>query len=137
MVRQVSFNSEKIEWSEHEVWYTRALERTDVIFLLGFSDEGMEQKLIGQVRYVLETPESAEISISLHSGYRGTGNGSLLLKASLEHLHRHSNVTTILARVKSSNRASLKFFEKCGFVPLESPDVGTSEETSVTYILHI
>jgi RimJ/RimL family protein N-acetyltransferase len=67
------------------------------------------------VRFDIEGRE-ATISISLDPAQRGKSLGTLLIWAACRKLVRESNVERIIAFIKPDNVASVRAFEKAGFV---------------------
>lgn len=84
-----------------------------------------ENKRIALLRF---DPE-CEISIVLDALYRGKGLGSEVLTA-VEPLLIREGVSEVVARIKTGNEASVKTFEKAGYVKTQSgPDYLTFKRT--------
>ncbi len=96
---------------EHAAWLTRVLADPDRILLVG---EAAGKKL-GMVRFDRRGDGTFEISFTVAAAARGRGQGSRLLAAGIAHLQRQAGPVPLLAVVKSTNTASRRSFEKCGF----------------------
>lgn len=109
-VRKLSFNSEKIPFSEHEVWFNNCLiDKNCFMYLFFITAE------IGQVRIQKLEAEEFIISISIDEKYRGKGYGVQMLKMSIESFRIFSPKSAINAYIKIENVVSKNIFEKSGF----------------------
>lgn len=111
-VRASAFSSEPIAYEEHVDWFRK--KRSDphctMYLLLDKQDSPL-----GQVRFDLKGDQSAEIDISIARSQRGKGIGGEAIKLAREELQRTVPVKRVVARIKPTNRASLRLFEKAGF----------------------
>ena len=117
LVRSVSFNQNKIEYSDHIKWYKNAIKNENILFLLVFDDES-ENDFVGQIRFNRQEKTSDEciISLSITEKFRGKGIGNKFMQIGIDMLHNEwKNIKTILAEVKTDNIASNKLFLKEGF----------------------
>ena len=117
LVRSVSFNQNKIEYSNHIKWYKNAVKNDNILFLLVFDDD-IENNFIGQIRFNREEKTSNEciISLSITEKFRGKGIGNQFMQSGIEMLHNQwKDIKTIIAEVKADNMASNKLFIKEGF----------------------
>ena len=117
LVRSVSFNQNKIEYSNHIKWYKNAVKNDNILFLLVFDDD-TENNFIGQIRFNREEKTSNEciISLSITEKFRGKGIGNQFMQSGIEMLHNQwKDIKTIIAEVKADNIASNKLFIKEGF----------------------
>ncbi len=105
-VRRQSFTSDPIPWSEHEVWFTRALNAPSCQIFIG----EVRQRPVGVVRFDI-TGNSALVNIIVAE--RGKGYGSELLCLACEQVPR----LRLVAEIKGNNIASQKIFAKAGFRP--------------------
>lgn len=110
--RKNSFNSEKIEYSEHKKWFLNKMsDKNCKIYLYVYNKEK-----IGQVR--LELQESTGlIGYSIKKQYRGQGHGSKILSLLENKLENTDNtkIKYLAGKVKVENQASQKVFEKLGY----------------------
>lgn len=110
--RKNSFNSEKIEYSEHKKWFLNKMSDANCkIYLYVYNDEK-----IGQVRLELQE-SSGLIGYSIKKDYRGQGHGSRILSL-LENKLENTDDTKIkylIGKVKIENLASQKVFEKLDY----------------------
>lgn len=109
-VRNVSFNSEKITYQDHQVWFEKQLNDENCFMYVFYSHID-----IGQVRIQKITDNDAIINISLDEKFRGKGYGVQMLTMSTE-LFRESFPNIIInAYIKVENIASKIVFEKSKF----------------------
>lgn len=112
LVRSSSFSSKEIIWSEHQLWYDGILANSDS--QLWIVQEG--SKKIGQLRFEKISCESVRISISIIAGMRGKGLASSIIQLGTEKIFGETMFKKIEALIKNNNQASIKSFEKAGFV---------------------
>ena len=110
LVRANSYNSEKIDLGNHKIWYDRQQKSKDVLFCI--IENNVER--VGQVRFTIKEKHSV-IGISISKAQRGKGYASESLKLAAEE-YFNTNKLPIYAYTKKSNIASVKSFEKAGFV---------------------
>lgn len=71
---------------------------------------------IGQIRFEVAPDGSAEVNISLVKEQRGRGYGRVAIQRACADLTRTVSVSRIVAHVKPENVASVRAFDKAGFV---------------------
>ena len=114
VVRENSFNTEKIEYVSHVQWYENAVLDCNLLFFLVFE----EDDFVGQVRFKRKSKKDVEcvISLSITEQFRGRGIASTFLDLGIRELKKNwVNIKEITAEVKSKNIASNKLFEAAGF----------------------
>lgn len=109
--RRSAFNSDRIEYADHIAWLAKKIaDKNSIIFIC---EDG--QDLIGEVRFD-RTGNTAEVDVCVDRLFRGKGLGAEILikgsKAAFEKLP----VDELVAYIKKDNEASLRAFEKAGFV---------------------
>ncbi len=117
VVRQNSFNKNKIEYSDHIKWFEKTVFDSNILFLLAFEDES-EQSFIGQIRFNRKSSDSEEciISLSITEQFRGKHIAKDFIELGIENLKKNwILVKTVIAEVKSENLASNKLFIKDNF----------------------
>ena len=103
-VRENSFNTEKIEFTDHEKWFNEKLEDKKCVFLV----LEIDGDFAGQVRFNLLEYE-ATISISITKKYREKGLGANILKNSLKYLKENlTSIKIVKAYIKENNHKSIK-----------------------------
>lgn len=117
--RQSAFNSEKIEYEEHKVWFLNKLSDTNCkIYLYLYKN-----KKIGQVRIDIDK-ENAIIAYSVQKEFRGQGHGftivDLLEKKIIE--ENDVRIVNLIGNVKKSNLTSRRVFEKLGYDEKDKTD---------------
>lgn len=110
-VRQNSFQSDKILWEEHCVWYEKKMHSPDTLFyILVYNDTDA-----GQIRLEI-SGDTAQINYSVAKAFRGRGLGKALIDLAEEVLHtERPDVTKIVAEVKEDNIFSKKIFDHSGY----------------------
>ena len=112
-VRASAFKSDPVSWEEHVAWF-RKKKSDPNCYMYILSDE--EDRPIGQVRFDVKDNERTEVDISVAENKRCKGYGVTVLRLACEFLILESNATQIVARIKPQKLASLRIFEKAGFV---------------------
>ena len=112
-VRSLSFSSDPIPWQEHLQWFQHKLKDPQSRIYIGIDDYN---EPTGQIRVEPGGTREAEVHISVDPARRGRGYGSSMLIAIQENLFRLDQVDTIHAFIKPANSASIRSFEKTGFV---------------------
>jgi len=107
-VRENSFSVESIKWQDHLDWFNNKLnsDRSKIFILTQENDS------IGQIRFDLIEDESWLINYSIDKNFRGSGYGSKIVEMAIKSF---SNSTKLTAKVKKSNLASARVFQKLGF----------------------
>lgn len=122
ITREMSRTTNEISWDSHKLWYEKRSNKDGLLMAeLGgvpmcmvrldtLEDTGIEQE-----------HERAEISINLSPDYRGKGLSSKILKEALLYA-KGQHIKNIIAEIKTVNTASIKLFEKHGFVLQQEED---------------
>ncbi len=106
-VRENSFNSEKISFDEHILWFKNSLNNKHRILYKILKDK----KFIGQIRLDILEKDTYLISISLHKEFRSKGYAFL----ALEQIIKERNFYNFKAQIKKENVKSIALFKKLGF----------------------
>ncbi|MDD2655146.1 MAG: GNAT family N-acetyltransferase [Candidatus ainarchaeum sp.] len=111
LAREQSFHPKPISWEEHSTyWDSRLRDGRKHSFIISSGGEP-----VGLLR--LDPVEGAyEVSILISEGHRGKGFATEALQAAVG-LCKGLGIRKLVARVKPSNKASMKLFEACGFQP--------------------
>lgn len=114
-VRAASFVSDPIPWEEHVNWFRgkRADPNCHIYVVLDQDD-----RPIGQVRFDIQSDSGGEVIISLHIAWdqRGRGYGGDALRLACEQFFKAARAQPIVAYIKPQNVASIRAFEKAGFL---------------------
>jgi RimJ/RimL family protein N-acetyltransferase len=113
--RAASFHPESIEPASHLQWLAARLVSPSTGCWIGEADG----RPIGQVRVEIVSNELGEVSISTAPEARGHGFGRALLAATIAEAGDALPISTLLARVRLDNPASLALFAGAGFVERE------------------
>lgn len=116
LVRLQSMETKSIAYEDHLNWFQKSLNEPGTVLLL-FEVESLP---IGQVRFV-RGADFWELNYSLDEIVRGRGWGKHMVKLALDWLSVNGRSGTVNARVKSSNEASLKILNDCGFREIAGP----------------
>ena len=111
-VRKASFHSAPIEAATHDAWLQSRLH--DANCTIYMASDGQHAPL-GQVRFD-RNGAAATISVSVDSKQRGKRRGTRLIHLACRRYFYEHDVRTIVALIKPRNEASLKVFERVGFV---------------------
>jgi len=114
-VRANSYQTEPIEWPNHEEWFSRAVASPEG-YLLVYSIDDIPA---GQMRLKLEN-DTAVINYSVDATFRGQGLGKWLL----EHIAVRIAIDKPLLKfiegwVKKTNEPSMRAFQASGYAPAE------------------
>lgn len=112
LVRENSFVSDQIDRSTHHNWFCKRLR--DLNGCRFFIVETEDNVPIGQVRFDL-IDNRWEIDYSLDAVARGNGVGVALLESAIQGLRASVSGALLFGRVKSTNQASRKVFERLDF----------------------
>ena len=113
-VRANSFRSEIISLEEHQRWFQRTLDDPNIsIFIMM-----LDAQPIGQVRITLDDNIQL-IGYSIDVGQRGHGFGTLILSMIEQYCDRK---LPLVGKVRLTNVASQRAFEKLGYGRTEAPD---------------
>lgn len=115
LVRQNSFNQNKIEIEGHKKWFSAALKNENCFFYIIRSDGD----LIGSVRFDLEKENQFIIGIQIAEKYRGKGLASKIISDAGTKLLEAKTGVKIIAHIKKNNAGSLKAFLKSGYKIIE------------------
>lgn len=113
MVRLKSFNNKPICLKEHRQWFKKNLtDNSSIIYIID-----IKNLPIAQVRFDFIKEKEAEINIAVIKDFRNKGYGTEVLKKSSNNfLEEFPQIKTIYAFIKPDNKASLRSFEKAGFL---------------------
>ena len=111
--RLMSANRNEVSWREHEAWFERSL--TLPTRSIWIAESGIEK--CGMVRFdrVDDNPKAWEISIAINTRFRGRGLGARVLTLACAIFEERQRMSTLRAKVRHGNIASLRIFERCGF----------------------
>jgi len=110
-IRYWSFNNNFISFKEHIIWYKKKLkDKNSIIFILL-----KNKNKVGYIRYDIKK-NNAEIDIAIRKEYHGKHIGSNGLKLTGEYIKNNYKIKKLIARIKNENIASIKCFEKAGYI---------------------
>jgi len=109
--RRQSFHSEAFDFEHHCRWLEQKLKSSASLCLIGIDG----WRPVGTIRFET-TDEGALVSFTVVPAARGSGYGTALLEAGARHVLENGYAAKVKGCVKCSNAASLRCFEKAGFV---------------------
>jgi RimJ/RimL family protein N-acetyltransferase len=120
-IRLHSFNKEKIEWENHNKWFSDRLTDINCDYYI-LNNEGSN---IGSIRFDIEKTGNAMISYLIDPIFHGKGFGKIIVEYGVEMLRaRRNDVKQVYGLVQKQNVASIRIFEKLGF-KMTSEDIIT------------
>ena len=100
------------------------------VVLLVTTGAGTEEKVIGSARYVVISPQRADVAFMVEEDYHGQGIASRLLRH-LARVARDQGITTFEADVLAENRAMRNVFARTGW-PMETARDGSAVHVTLT-----
>ena len=115
-VRSVALNQEPLAWTTLTGWFYQAQDDPNQpVWII----ENAIDEPIGEVSFEIDDRnDQASINMLLDQTNRSRGTGALLIKLALEQLFATTNVTRVVAQMRSGNIASEKSFRAAGFEPI-------------------
>ncbi len=113
-VRVSSWHIEPVDLKTHTKWFLALLKDQKRVMYIGMRRDVS----VGQVRFdCLEKGNVAEVSASVSEEFRGRGYGTKILElGSAACFNDFPSVLSIRASIRLDNQASLRTFEKAGYV---------------------
>ena len=129
-VRQHAVQAAPIAWATHKAWFSRRLADPDsYLYVLALG-----RQPVGQVRIEFEA-QAGTIDYSVAADFRGRGLGSAILRRTFAQLRQERPAPwTLIGRVKTTNPASCRVFERLGF--RRQPSVKLSGEQYEVFVCH-
>ena len=112
-VRSVALNKQLIAWAEHDDWFLKSQADPNHQILIAENTAGQP---IGQIGFQFNAlGDQVELNVILDQKHRGRGTGVLLIKNALERVFSTTEVSNVVAQMRSGNTASEKSFRAAGF----------------------
>lgn len=112
--RQMSFSGSAIEREDHERWLELKLARsTSRLYMI--TDANGDP--VGQLRFEIDAPDEATVSISIAPEHRRKGFAAEALCLAKREAQGFGEVDRLRAFIKPENTASVASFAKAGFEP--------------------
>lgn len=109
VTRAVSRDRAEVSWTVHQAWFADVLADPDRHLLI--SDD------VGVVRFDRRSPDGRwEVHVNLAPAARGRRLAVPLLRAAFAWLTANEQVREVVARIRVENAASLRTFERAGYV---------------------
>lgn len=119
--RRWSRSTGEVSPEEHAQWFERTM--ADPAAIIWIAQDG-GSGLVGQVRVTRESPDAAELHVTLAPEARGRGLGALLIMEAAARILVEPGIDRLLAHVKDGNRASRRAFERAGFTAAGRDETG-------------
>ena len=115
-VRSVALNQEPLAWTTLTDWFYHAQgDPQQQVWII----ENAVGQPIGEICFKIDDRNDlASINMLLDQTNRSRGTGALLVKLALEQLFATTDVTQVVAQMRSGNIASEKSFRAAGFEPI-------------------
>lgn len=111
-VRKNSFSSKPLSWDEHEKWFKVKLKDPGTVIYMVYT----EGEKVGSIRFE-EKGDAIKVSVMLNPDFFGKGLGAEIIKSGTEKFIREKKCKKpVIAEIKKDNIASIKAFEKAGFL---------------------
>jgi len=107
-----STSQSPVEWSDHELWFAKAIKNPDQLLLIICSDS---ERPMGVLRYDRNEYDQALISIYLAQKHTGKGYGSAALNEGNVMAFKRWPLKSIQAWVRADNQGSVQLFQRSGF----------------------
>ncbi|MBE3024361.1 GNAT family N-acetyltransferase [Janthinobacterium sp. GW458P] len=115
---QMFISNNVVTLEEHKKWFESSLTNQLRKIYIGIVNEGK----VGICRFDTDKKMSgAEVSINLNPSMRGKNLAYDFLANSIEK-YRTSNTIKLTATIKKENKASLRIFERYGFIKIDEDD---------------
>lgn len=111
-VRAASFSTAAIPWAAHVSWFSDKIGSKGSRIFIAEDDLGSP---VGQIRFDIDGRE-AEVNISLAKEKRGRGFAVPAIEAAVHELFAEVDCDLVHAFVKPENIASMRAFQRAGFV---------------------
>jgi RimJ/RimL family protein N-acetyltransferase len=111
-VRNQSYNSEEIEFTNHKKWFEEKIADSSC-HLLVF--ENGKKQAVGQVRIQENNNNKAIIGVSIDKNHRGKKHAKHILKSASEYFLKLKPNFNLSAYIKEENVISKKVFENAGY----------------------
>ena len=109
-----------VEAADHVAWLRRVVDDPDrVLFVV---DDQAADSPLGTVRFDRRGTDAWEVSITLAPEHRGQGRAGALLTAGEAALRARQPARVIHASVHRDNTASVRLFDRAGYVETSAPD---------------
>lgn len=110
--RSYFFNKNPVSFFEHRLWFEKVMRDDNIIlYIIEDTNDGP----LGVVRFDLDK-NSAEVHIYLVPNRQQQGLGLKVLNVAVEKLILEHSISELICRVLPDNIASIKLFNKAGFV---------------------
>tara|TARA_B100001996_G_C18650159_1_gene589074 strand:+ start:220 stop:840 length:621 start_codon:yes stop_codon:yes gene_type:complete len=107
-----SLSSKPVSQNEHDKWFDKRIKDKTCKFFIA---EDRDKNSIGTIRFdISDDFKVAEVSIIVSSKYRGKGYGKSILKIAINSIAADYPIV-FMAKIKTTNLASIEIFKKCGF----------------------
>lgn len=114
LVRNLSYNKNPIPFESHKRWFDNRIKNPNCMLLLFMNRKNIP---IGQVRIEPDPSQDFSIiSVSIAKEFRGRGYGSEILQKASDYYLTQKDSKPIYAFIFKANEASIKSFEKAGFI---------------------
>jgi len=100
-----------IEWDGHSYWFFQELSNPNTVCLIGCYHQPF-----GVCWFRINRSSIWETSVNTDPAYRGKGLSVPLLSSCMDYMRENNHAKIFSTEIKDGNEASVKMFERCGFV---------------------
>ncbi len=118
IARENSFQSKEITFEEHKKWFQKKLNDTETYYYIC----QLNKQKAGLIRFDIDEDDNAIIGINIDSSFRGKKVAVSYLKLACN-FFLNENSNPIFAYIKKTNIASVKSFERAGFVLIKEVEM--------------
>ncbi len=131
VTRNASFSTKPISWSEHVIWFDHQLELLPPPLAVAVLKP---HGVIAMVRCATHA-DFAEISLNISPAHRRCGWGARILIKASAYFFQLFGVELLIARIKPTNKPSLRVFEQGGYVAAKGVTLDALAKNSEQLVL--
>lgn len=129
-VRRWSFESDSIEWDTHVAWFkSRRGDPSYLMYVLADADG----EPVGLVRFEV-SGGGGVVGISIAADHRGRGYAAEALRLACATFFAATDAAEVVAEIKPGNDASVRAFERAGFMHRGSAQVKGQDAIRMTIL---
>lgn len=128
ITRENSFNSQSITFEEHSTWFERKLNDKNATYYIC----EVNNKPASIVRFD-KSEKQVVIGITIAPDFRGKKLATQFLQKTCKKYTKDTNENKIYAYIKNENKASIKSFEKAGFIFNRTIEISNSVALEYIY----
>ena len=112
-VRSASYSTEIISWEDHVKWFDGVTSHPDCRIWIALDSKDQP---VGQIRFEASGSREAKVGMSIDREYRELGYGSVVIDLGAQAMFAKTATQLLHAYIRQGNEASIRAFERSGFV---------------------